>query len=245
MNASTESASLAKGLEYISSLITQSKMREELYIEARGHESRVRDHEKFQHSHREYKAALERLYRQILKFEATSCCYYSSKFRIGLDAVKWNDWEQHIGDVREKEQSFAAIEQIWRDIRHVEEQLANEGAVAQKKHREFLNWLSDIDPSSTYNDARVRYENGTNEWLLKGSEEFKAWETNAKSLIWLHGKGKTRSLVNVRGLLPAYWDIRLTAYSWLREISFNVVSHQLLKRSTYFKAFNCSGIFLF
>ncbi|KAL7954396.1 ankyrin repeat-containing domain protein [Trichoderma compactum] len=203
MNASTESASLAKGLEYVSSLITQSKMREELYIiEARGHESRVRDHEKFQHSHREYKAALERLYRQILKFEATSCCYYSSKFRIGLDAVKWNDWEHLIGDVREKEQSFAAIELIWRDIRHAEEQLANESAVAQKEHGEFLNWLSDIDPSSTYNDARVRYENGTNEWLLKGSEEFKAWETNANSLIWLHGKagsGKsvlTSSVIN-------------------------------------------------
>lgn len=172
-------------------------MREELYIEARDHEFRVRDHEKFQHSHREYKAALERLYRQILKFEAKSCCYYSSKFRIGLDAVKWNDWEQLIGDVREKEQSFAAIEQIWRDIRHVEEQLANESAAAQQEHREFLNWLSDIDPSSSYNDARVRYENGTNEWLLKGSKEFKTWETNAKSLIWLHGKGKSRSFVNV------------------------------------------------
>ncbi|KAJ4858728.1 ankyrin repeats (many copies) domain-containing protein [Trichoderma breve] len=202
INASAESASLAKGLEYISSLITQSKMREELYIEARDHELRVRDHEKFQLSHREYKAALERLYRQILKFEAKSCCYYSSKFRIGLDAVKWNDWEQLIGDVREKEQSFSAIEQIWRDIRHVEEQLANESAVAQQEHREFLSWLSDVDPSSTYNDARVRYENGTNEWLLKGSEVFKAWETNAKSLIWLHGKagsGKsvlTSSVIN-------------------------------------------------
>ncbi|KAL6802257.1 ankyrin repeat-containing domain protein [Trichoderma sp. SZMC 28012] len=202
INASTESASLAKGLEYISSLITQSKMREELYMEARDHELRVRDHEKFQLSHREYKAALERLYRQILIFEAKSCCYYSSKFRIGLDAVKWNDWEQLIGDVREKEQSFAAIEQIWRDIRHVEQQLANESAVAQQEHREFLSWLSDVDPSSTYNDARVRYEDGTNEWLLKGSEEFKAWETTAKSLIWLHGKagsGKsvlTSSVIN-------------------------------------------------
>lgn len=204
MNASAESASLAKGLEYISSLITQSKMREELYMEARGYESRVRDHEKFQLSHREYKAALERLYRQILKFEVKSCCYYSNKFRIGLDAVKWNDWEQLIGAVREKEQSFAAIEQIWRDIRHAEEQLANESAIAQKEHEEFLEWLSDIDPSSAYNDARGRHESGTNEWLLKGSEEFKAWETTAKSLIWLHGKGKSRSSINVRGLFPAY-----------------------------------------
>ncbi|OPB42080.1 hypothetical protein A0O28_0031970 [Trichoderma guizhouense] len=202
MNASAESASLAKGLEYISFLITQSKMREELYMEARGYESRVRDHEKFQLSHREYKAALERLYRQILKFEVKSCCYYSNKFRIGLDAVKWNDWEQLIGAVREKEQSFAAIEQIWRDIRHAEEQLANESAIAQKEHEEFLEWLSDIDPSSAYNDARGRHESGTNEWLLKGSEEFKAWETTAKSLIWLHGKagsGKsvlTSSVIN-------------------------------------------------
>ncbi|KAK4067399.1 uncharacterized protein Triagg1_7579 [Trichoderma aggressivum f. europaeum] len=116
--------------------------------------------------------------------------------------LPWNDWEQLISDVREKEQSFAAVEQIWRDIRHAEEQLANESAAAQKEHREFLNWLSDVDPSSTYNDALVRYENGTNEWLLKGSEEFKAWETNANSLIWLHGKagsGKsvlTSSVIN-------------------------------------------------
>lgn len=215
MNISTESAVQAKGLEYISSLISQSQIREELYIKC--YESRRDVQEEFQQSHREYKAALERLYRQILKFQAKSCCYFSSSstFRYGLDAVKWNDWDQLVNDVRQRDTEFAAFEQIWRDLQLLEERLAAESlqretinsiagiktemsmsreaaesALTRQERHELFKWLCDIDPSSIYNTARERHEAGTNEWLIK-SEEFQSWERGDRSLLWLHGKGKS------------------------------------------------------
>ncbi|OPB41143.1 hypothetical protein A0O28_0108400 [Trichoderma guizhouense] len=212
MNISTESAVQAKGLEYISSLISQSQIREELYIKC--YESRKDAQQKFQQSHREYKASLERLYRQILKFQTKSCCYYSnsSAFRCGLDAVKWNDWDQLVNDVRQQDAQFAAFEQIWRDLQHLEERLAvetlqretinsiaalktemsishevTESSRTRQEGHELLSWFCDIDPSSIYNTARENHEAGTNEWLIT-SEEFQSWERSDGSLLWLHGK---------------------------------------------------------
>ncbi|UKZ46575.1 hypothetical protein TrVGV298_000780 [Trichoderma virens] len=222
MNISTQSASLVKGLEYISSLVAQSQIREALYIKC--YESRTGGYEEFQQSHRVYKAALQQLYMQILRFQAKSCCYYSnnSAFRHGLDAIKWNDWDQLVNDVRERDTEFTAIEQIWQNMQLVEERLAAEtrqqsvinhlsaietdtaasrkaaeSAVARKEREELLKWLCDIDPSSNYNTAREMHEVGTNEWLVKDSEEFKAWETNDGSLLWLHGKaGSGKSVLS-------------------------------------------------
>lgn len=192
-------------------------MREELYVEC--YESGTSDHERFWQSHRQYKIALEKLYRQILRFQATSCCYYSknSAFRYGLDAVKWKDWDQLVDEVRERERNFAAIEEIWRDIQRHEERLAAErlqqatisslaaintklsasskaaeiatDGADDKEHDDLMCWLCDIDPSSMYNAARDSHEAGTCEWLVKDSKEFKTWETSDRSLLWLHGKG--------------------------------------------------------
>ncbi|KAL6786735.1 ankyrin repeat-containing domain protein [Trichoderma sp. SZMC 28012] len=221
MNMSTESAVQTKGLEYISSLISQSQLREELYIKC--YESRKDAQHEFQQSHREYKAALERLYRQILKFQAKSCCYYSntSAFRYGLDAVKWNDWDQLLKDVRQRDTEFAAFEQIWRDLQHLEERLAAErlqretissiaairtemsisrevaeSAMTKQERHKLFSWLCDIDPSSIYNTARERHEAGTNEWLIR-SEGFENWERSDGSLLWLHGKaGSGKSVIS-------------------------------------------------
>ncbi|KAL6815059.1 ankyrin repeat-containing domain protein [Trichoderma sp. SZMC 28015] len=221
MNISTESAVQAKGLEYISSLISQSQIREELYIKC--YESREDAQQEFQQSHREYKASLERLYRQILKFQTKSCCYYSnsSAFRYGLDAVKWNDWAQLVNGVRQRDTEFAAFEQIWRDLKHLEDRLAVEGlqretiisiaalktemsisrevaesAMTKQERHELFSWLCDIDPSSIYNTARERHEAGTNQWLIT-SEEFQTWERSNGSLLWLHGKaGSGKSVIS-------------------------------------------------
>ncbi|KAL6690781.1 ankyrin repeat-containing domain protein [Trichoderma pleuroticola] len=220
-NISTESAVQAKGLEYISSLISQSQIREELYIKC--YESRKDAQHEFQQSHREYKAALEQLYKQILKFQAKSCCYFSnsSAFRYGLDAVKWNDWDQLVNDVRQRDTEFAAVEQIWRDLQHHEERraaeslqretinsiaaikteisisrVAAESAMTKQERDELFIWLSDIDPSSIYNTARERHEPGTNDWLVE-SEEFQTWERSDESLLWLHGKaGSGKSVIS-------------------------------------------------
>ncbi|KAL7953822.1 hypothetical protein V8C34DRAFT_317812 [Trichoderma compactum] len=190
MNISTESANQANGLEYISSLISQSQIREEVYINC--YESRIDAQQKFQQSHREYKAALERLYRQILIFQTKSGCYYSksSAFRYARN------------DVRQRDAEFAACEQIWRDLQHREELAVKtemsisrevaESAMTKQQRDELFSWLCDIDPSSIYNTARERHEAGTNEWLIK-SEEFQNWEKSDGSLLWLHGKATSRS----------------------------------------------------
>jgi hypothetical protein len=174
-------------------------MREELYIEC--HESVSNNHRRFQRSHIQYKTALERLYRQILRFQATTCCYYfkRSVIRHGLDAVKWNDWAPLVDEIREQERNFAAIEEMWRDIQRFEERLAvmnsfsvmdaNLSALTNQEFSDLLQWLCDIDPSSAYNAARDRHEAGTCEWLIKNSKKFKTWETSDGSLLWLHGKG--------------------------------------------------------
>lgn len=190
-------------------------MREELYIEC--YESRTGGRERFQQSHSEYKNALEKLYRQILRFQATVYCYSTdmSALRFAQDSVKWNSWEELINDLCEQESNLVTIEEKWRDIQHYEQRLAVESqhqatintlsaqlSVAQKaldnateeEYEGLLHWLCDIDHSSLYKAARDRHETGTNQWLIRDSEEFETWETGQKSLLWLHGKGKLKSL---------------------------------------------------
>lgn len=185
-------------------------MREELYIEC--YESRTGGPERFRQSHGEYKNALEKLYRQILRFQATVYCYSTnmSALRFAQDSVKWKSWEKLINDLREQESNLAAIEEKWRDMQQYEERLAAESqhqatintlsaqlfvaqkaleTATEKEYDELLEWLCDIDHSSLYRAARDRHETGTNQWLIRDSEEFKTWETEQKSLLWLHGKG--------------------------------------------------------
>lgn len=199
MNVTAEQASLVKGLEYIVSLIIQSRMREELYVEC--YEKGRHSHERFQQSHTQYKTALEKLYTYILKFQATACCHYSksSALRHAVDAVKWNDWVLRVDEIREQDRNFAAVEELWRDIQRYEMHLAKINtfsemnaklsALADDAFADLLKWLCDVDPSPMYNTGLDRREAGTCEWLIKDSEEFRTWETSDGSLLWLHGKG--------------------------------------------------------
>ncbi|PKK54169.1 hypothetical protein CI102_1362 [Trichoderma harzianum] len=207
MNISEEKASLAEGLEYIASRIAQSQMREELYVEC--YEKGRHSHERFRQSHTQYKTSLEKLYRQILKFQATACCYYSedSTRRHIVDAFKGNGWASLVGGVREQERNFAAVEEMWRDIQRYERHLttintfsemnARLSALADHDFTDLLKWLCNVDPSSMYNAGLDRREAGTCEWLIKDSEEFKTWETSDGSLLWLHGKaGSGKSILS-------------------------------------------------
>lgn len=199
MNISEEKTSLAKGLEYIASLITQSRMREELYIEC--YESLSPNHESFRKSRIQYKTALVQLYMHILRFQATACCHYSkdSVLRHGLDAVKWKDWAELVDEVRERERNFVKVQETWHEIQRHEERRAITKSLSTlnaKEHAELLNWLCDIDPSSIHNLARDRHGAGTCEWLIKDSEEFKKWETSDRSLLWLHGNGTSLSCLS-------------------------------------------------
>ncbi|EHK40269.1 hypothetical protein TRIATDRAFT_322726 [Trichoderma atroviride IMI 206040] len=201
INPSQQRASLAKAIDDIASLIAQSVMREDIYEEF--YKSGASSNGSFRRSHGQYKIALESLYRQILKFEATCCCHYSKNaaFRLGLDAVQWNDWSQLVAEVRDRNNNFIAVENILRDIRLHEERKAAEDrqqaelaqATASKEAQEYtelLRWLCDIDPSSMYNAARDKHEDGTCGWLVQDSDKFKTWEESKGSLLWLHGKDR-------------------------------------------------------
>ncbi|UKZ65142.1 uncharacterized protein TrAtP1_006338 [Trichoderma atroviride] len=208
INPSQQRASLAKAIDDIASLIAQSVMREDIYEEF--YKSGASSNGSFRRSHGQYKIALESLYRQILKFEATCCCHYSKNaaFRLGLDAVQWNDWSQLVAEVRDRNNNFIAIENILRDIRLHEERKAAEdrqqvelakadARKAAEEHGKLLRWLCDIDPSSMHNDALAKHTPGTCGWLIHDSDVFKAWEEGKSSLLWLHGKaGSGKSILS-------------------------------------------------
>lgn len=191
-------------------------MREDLYV--RQYEAKVRagDQKMPTLPHQEYKNSLEMLYKEIFRFQATSYCYYASNgaFRLGLDVVKWDDWDELLSQIHNQERRFAAVEAVWRDIKYDEECLAVErrhqeslhqwgeistdlsslrGAVeraqTESNRQELLNWLCDVDPSEIYKTARDKHGAGTGEWLTRESEEFKAWKQTPSSFLWLHGKG--------------------------------------------------------
>ncbi|KAK4031768.1 hypothetical protein C8A01DRAFT_41782 [Parachaetomium inaequale] len=85
LNPSKQASSLASSLDHITSLIAQSRMWEELYTTGTVLYATL--------SYVEYKNALELLYKEVLKFQVSSYCYYSDNaaFRVGRDAVKWDD----------------------------------------------------------------------------------------------------------------------------------------------------------
>ncbi|KAL7960365.1 hypothetical protein V8C34DRAFT_276955 [Trichoderma compactum] len=222
MHPSEQGTSLAKGLEYMSSLIVQSRMREDLYV--RRYEATIHSRESSQLSHVVYKDSLEMLYRSILRFQATSYCYYAhnAAFRLGLEIVKWDDWSLLLGQIQEQERQFAAVENLWRDMKYDEESSAAERRHQETLHhwgkigtdlsglrsaveraqdessrRYLLRWLCDVDPSEMYNAARDKHKAGTGDWLTKESEELKAWEASPASLLWLHGKaGSGKSVLS-------------------------------------------------
>ena len=51
------------------------------------------------------------------------------------------------------------------------------------------NWLSSIDTSTNYNEARKKYQDQTGSWFIEG-ETFKEWKEEADKLLWIRGKGE-------------------------------------------------------
>jgi hypothetical protein len=245
LNPSKQGASLAKGLEYISSLLVQSRMREDLYF--RRYESKTGKQDLALPSHTAYTDALEMLYRQILRFQATSYCYYANNdaFRLGLDVIKWNGWDTLLEEIKKQESAFGAVNDIWRDMKYDEECLAAEkrhqealrgweaigtdvsglrkaieDAEEEKKRTGLLGWLCRVDPSEMYNAASDKRESGTGVWLVRDSEEFKIWKATPRSLLWLHGK---RTPGSCRKSVPV---ILLTISSWFGEVNLKLVGRQ-------------------
>ncbi|KAK1246570.1 hypothetical protein MKX08_000372 [Trichoderma sp. CBMAI-0020] len=224
LNPSTQMASLAKGLEFVSALIAQSRMREELYIRRYG--LNTREDQPLQRSHHEYKNGLERLYRQILRFQVKAYCYFTdnSASRFCLDIMKQNDWDQLIDGVSEQEALFEKLSATWRDIQYDNDCLAArnqhqetmklwftiganvanlERAIQEAQYQQnridLLNWLCDIDHTELYNSARHHHTVGTGMWFIHQEKIFQAWEKSLalRSFLWLHGKaGSGKSILS-------------------------------------------------
>lgn len=166
--------------------------------------------------HAAYRLILERLYREILKFQIVCYRYHNHKTasRMALDSVKHHDWEELLEQIKYHETEFDKVSNHVRDQAYTDEWEYAEARHQQamnhwerigtdvsdlrrrieeiqndKKRKELLDWLCTVDPSVQYNAARSKHHSGTCEWLIKDDEDFKTWETAPKSFLWLNGKG--------------------------------------------------------
>jgi hypothetical protein len=215
LNPIDQAASLAKGLDYIASLIVQSRIREDLY-----HRSHKNDHDgdrPLSDMYSTYKSALGELYQEILRYQITCYCYYSQSkaHRLGSDLIKQYNWNELAKRIYPKEEKMASvISEFKRDKQYEEESNAAEqrhqemiddltaigadildlrnmvkAANGEEVRQEFLRWLCDIDPSGMYNTACNKHEDGTSEWLIKKNKDFEMWMKRPRSFLWLHGIG--------------------------------------------------------
>lgn len=199
--------------------------------------------------HLAYKRALEAQYRKILRFQAETFCHFAKNaaYRLGLDVVKWNDWEAMIDDVRLQEDALAALDSLWHDVQYSQDSLAVKKqhqeslaawltisedvsslrkalAEAEKDHdrAELLSWLCQVDPSQMYNAARDKHEVGTSEWLME-NQHLLAWEKEDKALLWIHGKGTVHSFGITESSIHS--NERLIAGSGKSILSSSVMKH--------------------
>ncbi|KAM4064628.1 ankyrin repeats (3 copies) domain-containing protein [Hirsutella rhossiliensis] len=216
-NPPEQAACLAEGIEYVSSLIGRSRMLEDLYTSNHRYEP-PNDQQFLSPSSSEYKDSLGELYRQILKFLASSYRYLAkdSASRIYLDVINCNDWDAMVANVRRKEKAFEDAKKIWGNMvfqkaqqkRHQETLDWLDKPVSDAKRREILDWLSNIDPSELNNTkyreltglhdiGPVRSIPDTSRWLVKDNDDFRWWKADPRSFLWLHGNaGSGKSVLS-------------------------------------------------
>ncbi|KAF5690614.1 ankyrin repeat [Fusarium denticulatum] len=220
LNIVQQASSLAKGLEHIASIIVRSSMWENLYV--RRYESATSD--TLPESHAEYRRALEVLYQEILRFQVVCYGYYSHKTvsRFALDSVKHHGWDELLEKIKYRETEFDKVSQGWRDKMYNEEwekaEARHQQAMSQwrtigtdvselkktiketqkdRSREKMLNWLCTVDTSVQYRAGREKYSSGTCNWLVKESNDFKTWEQDPKSFLWLNGKaGSGKSILS-------------------------------------------------
>ncbi|KAK7977079.1 ankyrin repeat-containing domain protein [Apiospora saccharicola] len=204
-----------KGLDYVSSLLRQCKLREYVYqrrYESLTGEALQRD---FEQAHIVYRESLRALYMKILVFEMTCSVFLSggTSKRYAKGAVNWDDWNRLLDDVKTQQKVITELEDNWRDVRLQEEWESKQqehhervsalNAVSsevsrmkrliqdqqnQKDRSYLLRWLSEVaDPSTNFVAACDKLTETTGEWILK-DPRFHNWMSAPNSLLWLHGK---------------------------------------------------------
>ena len=55
--------------------------------------------------------------------------------------------------------------------------------------KDIRSWLSPIDTSGNYNEAREKRQKQTGSWFIEG-KTFNEWKEEADKLLWIYGKGE-------------------------------------------------------
>jgi hypothetical protein len=132
------------------------------------------------------------------------------------ELLKWNDWNSMLAEIHGQEAVLRLTEDHWRDMKYDEEcnllkdrhekymerlnlmeddkrqlRMLIHDQQTSSERRDFLSWLSSVDPSTNYNSAREKHTLSTSQWLVDGNVDFKHWVDAPNSHLWLSGKGKS------------------------------------------------------
>jgi hypothetical protein len=209
---------LTDGLTCVSNVLVRSAIQENLYHHRWEANAGKNSRDGFAPAHKAYRDTLKQLYILVLKYQATSVCYFTKNGirRFFADMAKSDDWKSLLEDVKRQDNEICLAYNRLNDIR-IEEEFekqdrrhteslnvqismskdlsslckAIETANRDSKRQELLQWLCSRSPEEFYNSVRgKRQENTTTgDWLLKGSEDFFNWKAAPNSLLWLNGKG--------------------------------------------------------
>lgn len=204
-----------KALDEVASIISQCTRREILYHRRceSGNYQNLTSESKVLHG--QYKNALKMLYVKILGFHVSSICFLSkhTPSRVMEELLKWNDWNSMLAEIKGQEAVLRLTEDHWRDMKYDEEcnllkdrheeymerlnlmeddkrqlRMLIHDQQTSSERRDFLSWLSSVDPSINYNSAREKHTLSTSQWLVDGNVDFKRWVDAPNSHLWLSGK---------------------------------------------------------
>lgn len=168
-----------KALDDIACIISQCSVREIVYHNRYELVERtsILENSKFHLSHVKYRDTLKMLYTEILTFQATWICFFSTNGfkRVLKDSVKLDDWEDMFTRIKIREENLKGMDKLWRDTRYQEDlekqndqhrervgkmtELKNElsllytaitDAQRETERKELLDWLKKVDLSSNY-----------------------------------------------------------------------------------------------
>jgi hypothetical protein len=211
LNPSTQGEARMKALSQITILLSQCRMREELYKRRYGSDMNDDDLRQSALEHTTYKDYLRDLYVKIFQFLATCVVYLDQNVvvRTAREIATWDGLASLSAEILDQEIALLAVEarfdafkvqeewekqQDWNKRKLAEDQaLAEEVAriadmMEDEKRKELLEWLTSINIDAKYNDERQKHQQGTGKWLVKG-KKFEQWKNTANSVLWIHGKG--------------------------------------------------------
>ncbi|KAH7350622.1 hypothetical protein BKA65DRAFT_242529 [Rhexocercosporidium sp. MPI-PUGE-AT-0058] len=227
LNPSDQEAALLKGLVSVSNVLVRSTMQENLYFRRWEANADKNDSLDFLPSHKGYRDTLKALYVLVLKYQATSVSYFTKNgsLRILADMVKWHKWEDLLKAIEVQDGAMCRTYDLLSDVKIEEEfekldkrhaetveilksgfndlsglRKAIEAAQKDSGRSALLDWLSSVDPSLNYNNARGKYDqggHGTGDWLIRNNKDFEKWKIAPNSLMWLNGKaGSGKSVLS-------------------------------------------------